>query len=204
MALGLVAAVAGAQTADGTGDRRAEVVLEGGVVSPLGDLAAGYLNTERGMGQEPGYTLGLRVRLYAHRNLTLAPTFAYVEFGDYDGYDAGGKPFSIQTSLLRYGLDVCWIATGGERTVRPFAGVGAAVVRNKYGEEFTATETVFDAGRNAFTWSLQSGFRILDWEVTFQYEFDRFTTPAFHASGEDLSLSWNNLIVRVGLVLPRL
>lgn len=200
----LIGIAAGAQTAAEAPFRRAEVLMEGGLAVPLGDLAASYESTERGMGAELGYALGLRLRIYVSRTLSLAPAFAYVEFGDYDGYDAEEVPFKIRTSVLRYGLDFLYLAPGGEGSFRPCLGAGVAAVRNKYHQEIRADDTVYDAARNAFAWSVQAGVRLQDWELVLQYESNRFTTPAFDASGEDQDFNWSNLVVRVGYVLPRL
>jgi opacity protein-like surface antigen len=200
----LAVTAAAAEIAGTTPIRRVEVLMEGGLALPLGDLAADFESTEHGLGAETGYTLGLRLRIFLHEGLSVAPNFTYVEFGDYDGYDANAIPFKILVTNLRYGLDFHYLTPGSERTLRPFVGAGAAIVRNKYHEEIRADDTTFDAARNSFVWSLQAGVRLQDWEVTLQYDINHFTTPAFDAYGQEQSYNWNNLVLRAGFILPRL
>jgi hypothetical protein len=185
-------------------DRQGEVQIESGLAQPLGDLAAGYAHTRRGMGAELGYYLGLRLRFYPERYLMVTPSFAYVEFGDHDGVDAGGDPFLIKAAVLRYGLDVCYLAPAGAGPVRPFVGAGLAIARNKYREEFPEAATEYRASVGALIGSLVAGVRAGDWECALQYDFNRFTSSRFFFAAEPLSYRWHSLLLRVGYTLPRI
>ena len=204
---------------------RVEVLIEGGMALPLGtmvgvnELAAGDDGglAERVMGAETGYTVGLRTRFFLDGAFSLAPSFTFVEFGDYDGYDTAGESYKIKNSLLRYGLDAQVLAAGGDRDVRPFFGVGAAVVRNRYRKDFVADEVFYEEGYNTFSWSLETGARWRDWELTLHYEGNSFTNDTFGVvsdrtddgdtvyiiSSEDREHHWNTLILRVGYRLPQ-
>jgi len=182
---------------------RLEVVLEGGAAVPLGDLGAGFTNTDHGMGAELGYALGVRTRFYVLPTLAVAPSFTYVEFGDHDGLSATGEKFKILPSVLRYGLDVCWVAPGARDQVRPLAGLGLAVLRNRYRDEAPDDETFFEAAANNVALSLRAGLKWSDFELSLQYEINRFQTGRFTADLRERDHDWDHLVVRLGYVLPR-
>jgi hypothetical protein len=180
-----------------------EVVLEGGAVAPLGDLAAGFTNTDHGMGAELGYALGVRTRFYLTRALTVAPSFTYVELGDHDGLTPAGERFKVVPSILRYGIDLCWVSPGERGQVRLLAGLGLAVLRNRYRDEVPDEETFYEAAVNSIAPSLRAGLRWQDLELSLQYEFDRFATGRFTADLRERDFTWDHVVVRLGYVLPR-
>jgi len=216
LALALVAALASPPAPglaqDGTGGAalprgpetfdRLEVLLEAGLVEPLGDLGAGFATTDHGMGAELGWSAGVRTRIYLTGRLTVEPSFTYVEIGDYDGINADGSTFFVRPTLLRYGLDLGWVGPGTHGQVRPVAGLGAAVVRNRYHDEAPDDETFYEAGVNNLAWSLRAGVRWQDLELSLQYEFNRFRTGQFAADLRDRDHDWNHLVVRLGYRLP--
>lgn len=185
-------------------DRQGEVQMETGLALPLGDLGAGFPHTERGLGAGPGYNLGLRVRFYPARGIMAAPSFTYVEFGAHEGLQSGGEPFAVRATALRYGLDLLYLAPGDARSIRPFVGIGLALVRNKYREEFPEAKTEFLAAANSLAGSLVCGVRRGDWNVSFVYEANRFTTSLLSFDGEPRRHRWNSLLLRVGFTLPRI
>jgi len=184
------------------GFRRLEIVMEGGLAIPLGDLPDSPENTLEGMGAELGYTLGVRLRFFLNKSLTLAPSFTYTEFGDHDGY-IGSEIYHINSRILRYGLDLVYVAPGGHNTIRPFVGIGGAFVRNKYREENETLETFYEAGVNGISWAILAGFRLANWDLTFHYDLNKFTTSQFIYPPEDLDYNWTNLSLRIGYILPR-
>lgn len=184
--------------------RRVEVVMEGGLALPGGNLGAELFSEDAALGAETGYMLGLRVRFYLSRGLTVAPAFAYTEFGDYDGLDTGGDVFTIVCRTLRYGVDFVYIKPGPFKRVRPFVGLGAALVRNKYREEYLGDETFYKASLNSFAWSVQAGLRWRDWEVSVDYELNRFSTARFLPTGGEVDYDWSHVVLRFGFALPRI
>lgn len=188
---------------DGSAAQQAEVLIETGLAMPLGDLAAGYRNTQRGMGAELGYLIGLRLRFYPAPYLVLAPHFNYVEFGDYDGTNTSGQPFAITVRTLRYALDVQYVISDRDRTLRPFVGAGAAFLRNTYQEASEAAGTEFRAGVHSLAWSLGAGVRLTDWEFAVHYEVNHFRTTQFSHAALDQRHAWNSLRLRVSYQFPR-
>lgn len=185
-------------------DRQAEVQLETGLAVPLGDLGAGFAKTARGLGAEHGYHLGLRLHFYPDRRLVIAPAFAYVEFGDYDGLTETGKPLEIRAAVLRYGLDALYLEPAAAGRPRLFAGGGVAVARNKYRELVAGGLSEYRADVFSVVCSLTAGVRLGDWSAALQYDINRFKTASLSSTGERLPYSWHCLLLRVGYILPRL
>jgi hypothetical protein len=148
--------------------------------------------------------LGLRTRFFLNRSWTLAPSFNFTQFGDHDGFTASGDKLKITASVLRYGLDLVYLAPGSHRSLRPFVGGGAAFVHNKYHEDIDEETAIYDASVNALSWSVVAGLRLQDWELSLQYDINRFSTPLFYPTGEDLDYNWNSVLLRIGYVLPRI
>jgi hypothetical protein len=184
--------------------RRVEVLMEGGLTLPQGNLGAEFLSEEGALGAENGFMLGLRVRFYLSPRFSLAPAFSYTEYGDYDGLDVNGDSFTILARVLRYGLDALYMTPGRRNSLRPFAGVGVAVVRNKYREEFAADELVYAAGLNDLAWSAQLGLRWRDWELSVDYEVNRFSTARFLPAAREVDYDWSRVMIRLAYALPRI
>lgn len=183
---------------------RFEVLMEGGLALPVGNLGAELLSEDAAMGAEAGYMLGLRMRIYLSRAFSLAPVFSYTEFGDYDGRDANDEVFTILARVLRYGLDATFIKPGSFKRVRPYVGGGVAVVRNKYREDYVEDETFYADGLNGFAWSLQAGLRWRDWELAAEYQRNTFSTARFLPTGIAVDYDWSQVTVRVAYALPRI
>ena len=190
--------------ADENAFHRVEVLMEGGLALPVGNLGAELLSEDAAMGGEAGFMLGLRVRIYLSRVFSLAPVFSYTEFGDYDGRDANDEVFTILARVLRYGVDATFIKPGSFKRVRPYVGAGAAFVRNKYSEESVEAETFYADGLNGIAWSLQAGLRWRDWELAAEYQRNTFSTARFLPTGIVADYDWSQVTVRVAYALPRL
>jgi hypothetical protein len=195
---------AGAEAANPQVDRGFEMLMEGGLALPTGNLGAEFLSEDAALGAEPGFLLGLRARIYLSRSFSVAPAFSYTEFGDYDGRDSNDEVFTIVARVLRYGLDFVYIKPGRHKQVRPFVGAGAALVRNKYRENYVEAETYYADGLNAFAWSLLAGLRWRDWELSAAYELNTFSTARFLPTGVAVDYDWSQLSLRLAFALPQI
>ncbi len=182
--------------------RRFEVLMEGGLAVPTGNLGAEFLSEEAALGADNGFMLGIRVRFYLSKSFTVAPVLAYTEFGDYDGRTADDEVFTILTRIIRYGLDFAWMKPGRRGQIRPFLGAGGAFVRNKYREDYIDEETFYDAALNGFTMSAQAGARWRDWELALEYQRNTFSTALFLNTGVAVDYDWSHVLLRVGVALP--
>jgi hypothetical protein len=176
--------------------------MEGGMTIPTGNLGDEFLSSDAALGAETGFNLGIRIRFHLSPAFTVAPAFAYTEFGDFDGLDADGNEFLIVPRVLRYGLDFVFMKPGRRGALRPFAGAGAAFVRNKYREEFVEDEIYYDAGVNGLAWSVQAGLRWRSWELVVDYQHNTFATARFLPTGGEVDYDWSRLALKLGIVLP--
>lgn len=210
LVIACTAAALAADEPDRSADPGLEVLMETGMVMPLGNLGAGLPHTPTGMGAERGYRAGLRGRYIAPSGLTISPVFSFSEFGDYDGlYDESGKTggfnqkYKVQASVIRYGLDVGYLSPGSADQWRVLLAAGVAVVNNRYREELVDDEYVYTASVVSPGWMLSAGVRRGPMEIALEYHASRFETDQFFLETVDGEYVWNHLILRGGWMLPR-
>ncbi|MBD3220011.1 hypothetical protein GF314_02110 [bacterium] len=197
-----------ARAAEAAGRPGLEVVFDLGAAMPLGNLGASFPHTDAGLGAEPGYRLGLRLRGLLDSGWTIAPTFTFTEFGDHDGVDdrtgktgGQGQKYTVKASSLRYGLDVGYLSPGDPDAWRGFAAVGAAIVNNRYKEELLDDEVDYADSIYDFSWMVSVGVRRKGVELALEYHASSFETSRFLLlPGE---YTWNYAAVRLGYALPR-
>ena len=86
-----------------------ELVFEGGLATPAGDLGDDFWTTETGFDAGTGFQLGARVRQYFGPHLAFSPAFSWTDFSPADGlgdFGDGLVGYRLETSVYRYGLDV--------------------------------------------------------------------------------------------------
>jgi hypothetical protein len=186
-----------------------EVLLEGGVAFPYGDLGDDYFGTEFGSGAETGYEIGGRVRYFFSPEMALAPAFHFTDFGNFVGIAEGLGAFEISTSVIRYGMDLQYfLPTRYQRSrhqVRPFLNAGAGLYRNRYRDELEETDLEFsfyEASINTFGVTLGGGLRIGDFEWSVIYHVNRFETVRLSDTGLKENYNWDFLVMRAGFAFP--
>jgi opacity protein-like surface antigen len=183
-----------------------ELVLEGGLVQPAGDVGDDFWTTSTGFDAGAGWELGVRVRQFAGRDFSVAPSIHWVTFGAADGVGDFGTGdnlgYRLQTSTVRYGLDMQkYLGEPGGAT-RPFVTGGLALLHNRYRDELEGSYP-FEATVNTPGLSLGAGLRLGNLEFTGEYTWNRFTTGNLDPDGRDLDYNWDYLSVRVGVALGR-
>ncbi len=183
-----------------------EFVLEGGLVQPAGDLGDDYWTTATGFDQGAGWELGLRLRQFFGRDVSVAPSIHWVTFGAANGVGNFGTGndlgYRLETSAVRYGLDLqMYLGEPGGAT-RPFVTGGLGLVHNRYHDELEGLGP-FDTSVNTPGASLGAGLRVGNLEFTGEYHWNRFTTGNLNPSGADLDYAWDYLSLRVGVALGR-
>jgi hypothetical protein len=179
-----------------------EVLLEGGFAGPLGDLGDDYFTTVKGLGAETGYEVGLRFRYFLTREWALAPAFHYVEFGDFNGIDPGLGTLQVETSVLRYGVDLQYFFPGRRQQLRPFLSGGLGLCRNRYEDFLQEDQSFFETSINALGLSLGGGLRVGDFEFSAIYTLNRFETRRFSSGLEKQEFDWDWFVVRAGFAFP--
>ncbi len=186
-----------------SGPSNLEVVLEGGMASPVGDVSD-PLDFE-GVGKDAGtgYELGIRLRQFTGAGVAISPAFHYVEFGKTSGigdFDLGaGLGYEVKTSLMRYGVDFqFFMGPRRGRTAALYLSGGVALIHNRYRDELSGFGP-YEASVNTPGVSVGAGLRATNFELSASYTFDRFSTDQMASVDGDLDYNWDYLSVRFGL-----
>lgn len=183
-----------------------EIVLEGGLVQPAGDQSDDFWTTETGFDAGTGYQLGVRLRQFVGEDFSIAPAFHWTSFGAAEGVgdfgDDGRLGYRLETSLIRYGLDLQMYLGEPGGGARPFVTGGLALLHNRYRDEVEGAYP-FETSVNTPGFSLGGGLRLGNLELSGEYTWNRFTTGNLSADGTDLDYNWDYLAVRVGVALGR-
>lgn len=179
-----------------------EVLLEGGIANPLGDLGDGWFTTVKGFGAETGYEVGLRFRYFMTPKWALAPAFHYVEFGNFNGIDQVQGAIQVETSLLRYGVDLQLFLPENRRFVRPFLSGGLGLCHNRYKDVLETDLSFFETSINTLAFSFGGGLRVGEFEISGIYTLNRFSTRRFSEGLIDEDYNWDYFVVRAGFAFP--
>jgi hypothetical protein len=183
-----------------------ELVLEGGATVPTGDQGDDFYTTNKGLGAETGYTLGLRARSISPSGWAISPAIHYAEFGDFATAVEDGASYEFSTSLIRFGIDVQHVWPGRYGGARPFVSAGAAVYRNHYTDRAIEGSriTQYEADMTGLGVSFGGGLRVGVLEVGVTYHLNRFDTAriASVAPGRELDYAWDYVSLHAGFVLP--
>jgi opacity protein-like surface antigen len=182
------------------GPSRFQLVFEGGAVLPGGDLGDPYIGTEKGMGAETGYELGVRLRYRAGDNLTIGPSFHYGDFGDWEAVAADGTPYNIGTSVYRYGLDLQQFLAGPDAQLRPYVTIGGALIHNRY-EDWILGEGSYDTASDNLAATAGVGLAFGPVEISGTWNYNVATLRPLAAPGGDADFDWSYITVRAGLAL---
>lgn len=179
-----------------------QVVVEVGYVQPYGDLADDFLDTRLGLGIKEGLELGFRWRYRFSESLSLSPSFHFIDYKNYNGENEEAGAYRIKPTTLAYRLELMYVMLGSDTPVRPFLAVNAGVVRNRVEGYWKTFEKAFDTSVNALGFGARAGFMLGGFEFSAVYDVNRFDTWRFFNTGFEESYVWDNLVVRMGWVIP--
>jgi len=178
-----------------------EVVLEGGLAEPLGDLGDDW-ETVAGFGAETGYELGLRFRARWPSGWALSPSFHYVRMAKHSGFVEGESlSFFGRGSIFAYGVDAQYFLPARRNRPQFYLSLGAALMHNRYREEYSDGDW-FEEGVNTLGLAAGVGLRTGDFEISAFYHVNRFDTLSFWAGVDDYDWDW--VSVRFAVALPRM
>ncbi len=180
-----------------------EVLLEGGVVEPRGDLGdSWFAPSGKGFGAETGYEIGFRFRYFASPALALAPSFHYVDFANFTSVDNDGFGFEVRTSILRYAMDL-QLFTGTYRSqLRMFFVLGAVLNNNRYQDYSDFDRTSYKTSVYSLGGAAGGGFRAGIFEIYALYNYNRFTTVRLDPDGLERNYNWDYVSVRAAISFP--
>ena len=183
-----------------------ELVFEGGLAQPLGDLADDFMTTDLGMEAGTGYELGVRYRYYVTPGLAVAPAFHYVRFGSYSGVgdfpEGDGLGFDVRASQYRYVMDFQFFVGDPEVPVRPYMTAGVGLAHNIYRDELEYYG-VFKEAVNTPTFSGGVGLKLGIMEISGTYHVNRFKTSVITGGYEKVDHNWDYAMLRLGFAFGR-
>lgn len=179
-----------------------QFVFEGGAALPYGDLADPFIGTEKGLGAGTGYGLGARLRYYLGPTTSVGPSFHYVNFSDWNDITQDGTPYSVRTSLFRYGVDIQQFLVPRGKRVRPYLTLGGALIHNRY-QDWLQGDGTFDASANSLSFALGGGLAMGPVEVSLTWNYNPTELRQLVPQGDDPEFDWSYLMVAAGLALGR-
>ena len=199
LALGLMST---AVPAFAGGHPPSQVVFEVGYVHPYGDLADDFFTTPLGLGIKEGLELGFRWRYRFSESWSISPSFHFVDYKNFKGENEAAGAYRIKPTTLSYSLELMYVMLDPATPFRPFVAVDAGVVRNRVEGYYKTFEKAFDSSVNALGLGVRGGFMVAGFEFSAVYNLNRFDTWRFFNTGFEESYVWDNLVIRVGWVIP--
>ena len=199
-ALSILMCAGAGLAADDFGSR---VVVEGGLLRPLGELGADFDESFLGLGADSGYEVGFRFRKPVKPALSISPAFHFVDFESHVLLDAAENEFKTEAFSYRLTLEGMLKPRCGDEGARPFLAVAAGLYRNRvvgFYDDPTAPER--DYSVNSFGYSVRWGFATENFELSFVAHRNRVETWRFFETDSKASYRWNSLSVRLGYILP--
>jgi hypothetical protein len=183
-----------------------DLVIEGGVTTPFGDLGDDYFSTIKGAGAETGFDIGARVRQRWDSGWALSPAFHYENFGDFVGFsEANNADIKVSTSILRYEIDVQYFFPENGSDIQPFLSAGPGLYVNRYKDQLSTEDFPVTNTFNALGVSLGGGFRVGGFELAAEYHINRFSTarlPGGDQGRRVVDYNYDFLTITAGFALP--
>jgi hypothetical protein len=197
---GLMTAATGPARAGG--HPPSQVVFEVGYVHPYGDLAADFFTTEKGLGIKEGLELGFRWRYRFSESLSLSPSFHFVDYKNFKGENEHVGAYRIKPTTLRYSLELMYLLLDADTPLRPFVAASAGIARNRVEGYYKTWEQAFDSSVNTLEYGARAGLLLGGFELSVVYNVNRFETWRFFNTGYEEDYNWDNLVIRMGWIIP--
>ena len=180
-----------------------QVVVEGGLAIPYGDLSDDFENTRLGFGASNGYELGFRLRLHLSQTFSISPSFHFVDFGNYNGVSEEVGDFRVPSSSLRYGVEFMVMSPyRSPGKLRPFLAAGVGLFRNRVQGFYHSYIQAIDESVSTFGVSVRGGVQIIGFEFSLVYNVNRFDTWHFYRSDVSEHYNWDSITARAGWIIP--
>ncbi len=179
------------------------LVIEGALAIPYGDLNDNFEDTDKGFGADNGYVVGFRYRIFLSPTVSIAPSFHFVDFGNFNGVHPEVEEFSIETTSLRTSLELMVMSPYRSfGKPRPFLAMGAGIFRNRVQGYYSDYLKPLDESVNSLGLSFRGGMQIGGFELSLVYNLNRFNTWHFHEAYNRPRYNWDTVETRVGWVVP--
>lgn len=186
------------------GDRPAsQVIVEGGLAIPYGNLSDDLEQTRLGFGARNGYELGFRYRLHLSPTVSISPSFHFVDFGNFNGVSEEVGEYRIPSSSLRYCVEFMVMSRYRSRVKpRPFLAAGVGLFRNRVQGFYQSYVQAIDESVSTLGVTLRGGVQVIGFELSLVYNVNRFNTWHFYQSDFRERYNWDSLSVRAAWIIP--
>jgi len=181
---------------------RNQVTVEFGMAMPYGQLGADFDNTRLGLGATKGLEVGFSYRIHLSESVSIAPTFLFLDYGNYDGFTEELQDFRVQSSSYRYSAEVMVKMPGSHKSFRPFLAAGVGLFRNRVTGFYQDHIEALNKSINTMGYSLRAGVQIGGLEFSVVYNINRFNTWQFYQSDFRERYNWDNVGLRAGWLIP--
>lgn len=179
-----------------------QVLVEGGVTVPKGDLGADFHGDPLGFGAHAGMELGFRWRLFLSPSLSVSPGFHFSDFRNLEGTNDDLGDYRVESSIYSWTVELMWHPGSRDAVVRPFAAVAAGLYRNRLVGYTKTFERSLDESINALGFNGRAGLALGELEFSVVYHVNRFSTWRLFDTGVDQDYNWDCLGARAAWVLP--
>ena len=195
----ILAQSAPVQAGDSSGS---QVTVEVGAAFPYGQLGANFENTRLGLGATRGLELGFSYRIHLSETVSIAPTFFFLDYGNYEGFNDELGDYRVQSSSYRYAAELMVKMPGTDKLLRPFLAVGAGLNRNRVTGFYQDNFRDLEKSINTMGYSLRVGAQLAGLEFSVLYNINRFNTWQFYHSDFRERYNWDNVGLRAGWLIP--
>jgi len=160
-----------------------QVVVEAGMIVPYGQLGADFGKTRLGFGASEGLEIGFNYRIFLSQAVSIAPSFLFLDYGNYNGVDDEIGDFRVQSSSYHFTL-------------------GAGLFRNRVTGFYQDNTKAMDRSINTMGYSLRAGIQLIGLEFSVVYNINRFNTWQFYQSDYRERYNWDSISFRAGWLIP--
>lgn len=179
-----------------------QVILEGGLAIPYGNLSDDFHSTPLGFGATNGYEGGFRVRFHLNSWLSLSPAFHFINPGDFSSENDEYGEYSLQANSYRYTVEMMMAKVEPRFGMQPFLACGVGLFRNRFQGFTKPFVQEFDRSVNTLGFSARAGVRVKEFELSCVYNFNRFNSYQFFDGDHEFDYNWDTMILRLGWIIP--
>ncbi len=179
-----------------------QVIIEGGLAIPQGDLGDDFYATPLGFGATSGFEAGFRVRYYLKKWLSLSPAFHFLNPGELSSENDEVGEFSLQANSYRYSVEIMISKAEPSAGFQPFLAGAMGLYTNRYQGFTKPFVQEFDRSVHTLGYSVRAGVRVKELEFSGVYHLNRFTSSQFFAGDQGHDYNWDNVTFRAGWIIP--
>ncbi len=179
-----------------------QVIVEGGMVVPYGNLSDDFYTTSYGFGASKGYEAGFRLRFFLSQFLSVSPAFHFLNPGDFSSEHEEIGEYSLQANSYRYTVEVMLAQAESRLGLRPFLACGFGLYQNRYQGFTKPLIQRFDRTVNTVGFSVRGGVKVKEFEISCVYHFNRFSSYQFFETDQEVDYNWDNMTIRLGWIVP--